>query len=126
MAEKEHTPVHQTAPVPDTGVPVGAAPLQPPQPEPSEVFRCRVRNPSQRAKVIYGGEWNNIAYHIPPGATIDAILPDHLIDKLEEQEKIDPEEPGLHVEELGKVEPPPPQQSPASQRRRRPGKSAEQ
>lgn len=118
--ESSHA-VQQTAPHHDTGVPVGAAPtLQPPQPEPAEVFRCRVHNPSRRAKVVYGGEWSNIMYHIPPGGVIEAILPDHLIELLEDQEKFDAEEPGLHVDELGKFEPPAP---PAPrERRRRPGK----
>lgn len=93
--------------------------LQPP-PEPAEVFRCRVHNPTQRAKVVYGGEGSNIMYHIPPGQTIEAILPDHLIELLEDQERLDPDEPGLHVDELGKYEPPPPQAP--RERRRRPGR----
>jgi hypothetical protein len=119
----EKAPVAQTAPPPAGGVPVQPAPtLDQPQPQPAEVFRCRVHNPAQRAKVIYGGEWSNILYHIPPGATVEALLPDHLLDTLEDQEKLDPEEPGLHVEELGKVEPPPPPK--ARERRHRPGRSA--
>jgi hypothetical protein len=72
--------------------------------------------------VIYGGEGSNVTYHILPGATIEANLPDSLIDLLTEQESVDPEEPGLHVEELGPVEapPPPPQRQ---SRRPRPGRT---
>ena len=131
MTEKNHAShaqphAQQHTPHPDSGVPVGTAPtLNPVNPEPAQVIHCRVRNPSLRPKVIYGGEWSTIMYHIPAGATIEANLPDHLLDTLAEQESADPEEPGLHVEELGAVEPPPPPPQRQS-RRPRPGRTSPQ
>jgi hypothetical protein len=113
MTDKPHQPqaaAQQTAP-PATTVN-----------ERVEVFHCRVRNPSQRARVIYGGELSNITYHIPPQMTVEALLSDDLIDTLARLENADPEEQGLHVEELGKYEPPPPPQP--RERRHRPGRTA--
>jgi hypothetical protein len=103
-----------------SGAPVQTAPPpSSPGPPPEEVFHCRLRNPSQRAHVVFGGALSNVLHHIPPGAAIDAELPESLIERLEDLEHADPEEPGLHVDVLGKVEPPPPPEP--RQRRPRPG-----
>ena len=75
----------------------GSRAIVPPPPG----FLCRITNPSKRPRMIYDGITNAEAIRIEPGQKVERVLSMSVIERLQEQEHADPEDPDLKVEELG-------------------------